>query len=161
NDAEVDAGFFDVVLDDPACQHTLFALPREPVDTAEFALGLHASRLVKDGGTLQIGIGTLSDALVYALRLRHLNNADYRAALVALGRPAAQSDAELAALTRGLYGASEMVMDGFMHLARAGVLSRRVYDDLDIEAALARGESPELGERRGHYLRGAFYLGSK
>src|SRR5215471_2343817 len=34
NDAEVEAGFFDIILDDPACRHTLFALPREPVDIA-------------------------------------------------------------------------------------------------------------------------------
>ena len=161
NEAEIDPGMFDIVLDDPACRHTLFALPREPVDIAEFALGLHASRLVQDGGTLQIGIGTLSDALVHALRLRHLNNADYRAALVALGRPATQSDPDLGPLTQGLYGASEMVMDGFMNLAKAGVLSRCVYDDMAIEQALARGESPDLGGRKGHYLRGAFYLGSK
>jgi acyl-CoA hydrolase len=115
NDAEVDAGFFDIVLDDPACRHMLFALPREPVDVAEFALGLHASTLVRDGGTLQIGIGTLSDALVYALRLRHQGNVDYRAALAALRH--AEGDAKdnssgegigsLTPFARGLYGASE------------------------------------------------------
>ena len=170
NDAEVDAGFFDIVLDDPACRHTLFALPREAVDVAEFALGLHASTLVRDGGTLQIGIGTLSDALVYALRLRHQGNADYRAALAALrqGDPDSNQNSgsadmgSLAPFVRGLYGASEMVMDGFMQLARAGILSRRVYDDMAIENALASGEDPDLAKRTdGRYLRGAFYLGSK
>ncbi len=170
NDAEVDAGFFDIVLEDPACRHTLFALPREPVDVAEFALGLHASTLVRDGGTLQIGIGTLSDALVYALRLRHQGNADYRAALAALRQGDADSNQDsgsesigsLTPFVRGLYGASEMVMDGFMQLARAGILSRRVYDDMAIEKALASGEDPDLARRTdGRYLRGAFYLGSK
>jgi acyl-CoA hydrolase len=170
NDAEVDPGFFDIVLDDPACRHLLFALPREPVDIAEFALGLHASTLVRDGGTLQIGIGTLSDALVYALRLRHLGNADYRAALSALRHGDADVDdknrseriGSLTPFVRGLYGASEMVMDGFMHLARAGILLRRVYDDMAIEKALASGEDVDLANRTdGRYLRGAFYLGSK
>jgi len=165
NEAEIDVGFFDVVLRDPACAHTLFALPREPVGVAEYALGLHASALVRDGGTLQIGIGALSDALVHALRLRHAQNADYRAALAALG------GADNALIPRiggiepfatGLYGASEMVMDGFMHLANAGVIKRCIYDDMDVERALAQGREVEAGKRHGgRYLRGAFYLGSK
>lgn len=141
NEAEVGEDFFDLVLDDPASDHVLFALPREPVGIAEFALGLHASTLVRDGGTLQIGIGALSDALVHALLLRHQDNATWRACLDALGGPhplAARIGGE-APFARGLYGASEMVMDGFMHLAQAGILSRRVYDDLAFEQALADG----------------------
>ena len=167
NEAEVDPGFFDIVLDDPACRQTLFALPREPVDIAEFALGLRASTLVRDGGTLQIGIGTLSDALVHALCLRHQHNADYRAALAALadGGAARVDGCGIGALepfATGLYGASEMIMDGFMNLARAGIVARRVYDDIAIEQALARGETVDVsGRRDGRYLRGAFYLGSK
>ena len=165
NEALVAESFFDIVLDDPASSHALFALPRSAVDAAEYALGLHASTLVRDGGTLQIGIGALSDALVHALLLRHAHNADYRVALAALGN----IDANLAArcggmdpLRRGLYGASEMVMDGFMHLARAGILSRCVYDDLDVEKALATGRDVDVsGRGDGRYLRGAFYLGSK
>ena len=141
NEAEVAADFFDLLLDDAACSHALFALPREPVGVAEFALGLHASTLVRDGGTLQIGIGTLSDALVHALLLRQQHNADYRAAVDALGgaHPLAARVGGLAPLARGLYGASEMVMDGFMHLVRGGVLTRRVYDDFALEQALAEG----------------------
>jgi len=144
NEAEVEAEFFDALLFDQASRHTLFALPREPVDAVEYAIGLHASMLVRDGGTLQIGIGALSDALVHALLLRQQRNADYRAALAAIG--AQSGEGGLAAriggldgFTRGLYGASEMVMDGFMHLAKAGILSRRVYDDLALERALEDG----------------------
>ena len=165
NEALVEEGFFDIVLDDPASGHTLFALPRSPVDPAEYALGLHASTLVRDGGTLQIGIGALSDALVHALLLRHAHNADYRAALDALGNVDARLSGGCGGMDpmpRGLYGASEMVMDGFMHLARAGILSRCVYDDLDVEKALATGRAVDLsGRGDGRYLRGAFYLGSK
>jgi len=165
NEAEVDATFFDVVLRDPTCAHTLFALPREPVDVAEYALGLHASALVRDGGTLQIGIGALSDALVHALRLRHARNADYRAALAALGgadNAVIPRSGGLEPFAAGLYGASEMLMDGFMHLANAGIVKRRVYDDLEVERALAEGHEVDAARRRdGRYLRGAFYLGSK
>ena len=165
NEAEIGADFFDVVLRDPACAHALFALPREPVDTAEYALGLHASALVRDGGTLQIGIGALSDALVHALRLRQLHNPDYRAALAAIGgidNVLIPRIGGLEPFAGGLYGASEMVMDGFMHLAKAGVVKRRVYEDLETEHALAEGRAVDVGNRRdGRYLRGAFYLGSK
>lgn len=142
-DAEVTAEFFDLLLDDPTCHHHLFALPREPVDEIEFALGLHASVLIRDGGTLQIGIGALADALVYASVLRHQHNQEYRAAWNAL----TTSDTAtlvtqyggLAPFTQGLYGASEMVMDGFMQLAKAGILKRRVYDDLALQCALNAG----------------------
>ena len=165
NDAEIGAQFFDIVLRDPACAHTLFALPREPVDTAEYALGLHASALVRDGGTLQIGIGALSDALVHALLLRQVRNADYRAALTAIGgadNALIPRIGGLDPMASGLYGASEMLMDGFMHLAKAGIIRRRVYDDLAVEQALADGREVDVANRHdGRYLRGAFYLGSK
>ncbi len=150
NDAEIDAGFFDVILDDAGSRHELFALPREPVEIAEFALGLHASTLVRDGGTLQVGIGTLSDALVHALLLRHRRNEDYCRALHVLhggADPAGAPTARIGALTPfecGLYGASEMVMDGFMHLARAGILKRHVYDDHALETALAGKQIAEV-----------------
>ena len=37
--------------------------------------------LVADGGTLQIGIGSLGDAVAQALILRHRRNADFRTML--------------------------------------------------------------------------------
>ena len=142
NEAEIGADFFDIVLEAPGCRQVLFALPREPVDVAEHAIGLHASALVRDGGTLQIGIGALSDALVYALRLRHNDNQAYVSALAAIGgdaNPLIAAIGGTAPLRGGLYGASEMVMDGFMHLAQDGVLSRCVYDDFPIERAVEDG----------------------
>ena len=141
HDAEVDLDFADVLIDAPA--HRLFALPREPVAEHEYAIGLHASALVRDGGTLQIGIGALSDALVYALIERQQSNDGYRAALRALrGGDAPAIVAECGGespLQQGLYGASEMVMDGFMHLRRAGILKRRVFDDLGLQRLRNRG----------------------
>jgi len=144
NEAEVAADFFDALLFDHANRHTLFALPRASIDPVEYALGLHASTLVRDGGTLQIGIGALSDAIVHALLLRQSDNAAYRAALDAVSAQTAEGSVaarigELGAFATGLYGASEMVMDGFMHLAKAGVLKRRVYDDQALEQALEDG----------------------
>jgi acyl-CoA hydrolase len=60
----------------------------------------------------------------------------------------------------GLYGASEMVMDGLMHLQRAGVLRRRSWDNLGLERASAAGRLAD-DVPGGHYLRGAFFLGTR
>ena len=149
NDAEQPLEFADLLVDEPG--HRLFALPREPVLEHEFAIGLHASTLVKDGGTLQIGIGALSDAVVHGLLLRERHNGDYRELMSALRQRAAVPDVVTdeggeAPLATGLYGASEMVMDGFMHLRRAGLLRRLVFDDLGLQTLLNRGLIGQLAD---------------
>ena len=162
--AEVPQNYFDIELA-PTASPPLFALPRMPVDLAEYALGLHASALVKDGGCLQIGIGALSDALVKGLLLRHQDNTAWRKMLIALDpRGATHRLAEriggLATFKTGLYGCSEMLLDGFMHLAKAGILKRRSWDNLALERAAAGGRLPN-DVPGGHYLRGAFFLGTR
>jgi acyl-CoA hydrolase len=165
----VERSFFDLVLELPGPAPKLFALPRQPVSDGEFAIGLYASTLVRDGGTLQIGIGSLSDALCHALVLRHTRNADYLRMLDALD-PALRGSALVrerggtAPFAVGLYGASEMVNDGFMHLRRAGILVRKVVDDhalmQRIESGSASAEDRQRLEADGHWLNGGFYLGS-
>ncbi len=178
-DAVVGPDFFDEIL--PAgAPHRLFAVPREPVSVRDYWVGLHASQLVADGGTLQIGIGALSDALVRALLLRHRENGAYRALLDRAGPPgtapeeapggaAAGGPAGHGALggrdpfALGLYGASEMFMDGFMHLYRAGILAREVFEDPEIQARADAGrldERPEL-VGTGALMDAAFFLGSR
>ncbi|MEO7063157.1 MAG: acetyl-CoA hydrolase/transferase C-terminal domain-containing protein [Dokdonella sp.] len=167
-DAEVGADWFDALIEDSEPKQPLFALPLSAVDLTEYAIGLHASVLVRDGGTLQIGIGALSDAIVQGLLLRHRRNADYIDVLRALrgDEPARDDPAALvggvAPFAHGLYGASEMIMDGFMHLRQAGILTRKVYDDIEVQRAIDAGiaVAPER-LRGGHYLKGAFFLGSK
>lgn len=129
-DAEVPAEFFDLVVEGPPCDHALFSTPKLPVATADFIIGLHASALVRDGGTLQVGIGSLGDAVIHALLLRQKDNAAYRQIVGEAGTPLALAEniGGLAPFVTGLYGASEMLVDGFMHLHRAGVLKREVYD---------------------------------
>ena len=82
-DADLPAGEFDMMLESPQTDFPLFAPPREPIDLADYAAGLHAARTVVDGGTLQIGIGSLGDAVAQALILRHRRNADFRTMAVA------------------------------------------------------------------------------
>lgn len=165
----VEADFFDAVIDVPGPTPKLFALPREPVSDADYAIGLYASTLVRDGGTLQIGIGSLSDALCHALVLRHTRNAEYRLLLEALAPGHAQSGlvrqfGGVEPLAQGLYGASEMVNDGFRRLREAGILVRRVVDDVDTMHRLNCGKATadDLAriEKEGRWLDGGFYLGS-
>jgi len=84
-DAEVAPEFFDLVVDNPDYAHHLFGVPAMALDPAEHMIGLYASSLIKDGGTLQVGIGNLGDACVYALQLRHKDNPRYRQLLDTLG----------------------------------------------------------------------------
>ena len=83
--AQVDPQLFDFVVDDARYDYDLFAPPNAALGNVDHAIGLHASALVRDGGTLQVGIGELGDALVYALLLRHQQNDAWRGALGALG----------------------------------------------------------------------------
>src|SRR5262245_63542864 len=68
-----------LMLESQATDFRLFAPPREPIDLADSAAGLHVARTVADGGTLQLGIGSLGDAVAHALILRHRRNAEFRA----------------------------------------------------------------------------------
>ena len=167
--AAVEESFFDIVITPPGPYPKLFALPRQPVNDADYAIGLYASTLVRDGGTLQIGIGALADALSHALALRHTDNDRYREVLHALDPELAHHPAVIASggmdpFAIGLYGCSEMLNEGFKRLVEAGVIRRKVVDDEALMTRIARGTA-NLGdqarlERDGEYLHGAFYLGS-
>ncbi len=156
-DAIVDPDFFDLLIDTDPDQR-LFALPRMAVQAQDHAVGFHASRLVADAGTLQIGIGSLSDALIHSLILRHRDNDRYRALLADLA-PAPCALDEHEPFRTGLYGASELFMDAFMHLYQAGILTREVFDDLDLQQRANAGEALEAGGS-GVLMDGGFFLGS-
>ena len=157
-DAVVEPYFFDEIVETDPDQR-LFALPRAPVALQDHAVGFHASRLMADGGTLQIGIGSLSDALVHSMILRHQHNDHYRAVLDKLAVPDWKHE-ERGEFEEGIYGASEMFMDAFMHLYRAGILKRGVFDDLETQQRVNRGESVEQAGR-GTIMDGGFFLGTR
>ncbi len=79
--AELEPGAFDFVLENPRLDASLFCPPNGQLASVDHAIGLHVSALVRDGGTLQIGIGELGDALCYALLLRHQQNRAWTQAL--------------------------------------------------------------------------------
>jgi hypothetical protein len=123
-EADVPADIFEVLLDSPSTDFPLFAPPNEPVSDARYAQGFHAASLVPDGGTLQLGIGSTSDAVVKALLLRQHDNQAFCDTLRAL-RPAPAA-VESGRFEVGLYAATEMFVEGFLHLYRAGILKREV-----------------------------------
>lgn len=136
NDAEIAAERFDYLVDDPAGTHTLFAPPNQRVDDQDYGIALWSSALVKDGGTLQIGIGSLGDGIAQALILRERDNAAYLAALHALGKGSLPGGLHTRPFDEGLYGCSEMFVNGFMALIDAGILRREVFDDLALQTLL-------------------------
>ena len=75
---DLPADEFSAVLDSPATEFPLFAPPAEPISDTKYAIGLHAAGLVRDGGTLQIGIGQIGDALAQGLMVRHRDNAQFQ-----------------------------------------------------------------------------------
>lgn len=146
-DAEVDPDFYDMVLEAPTLDHPLFSAPKlQPLGDVDYLLGLHASCLVADGGTLQIGIGALGDAVTYALCLRQQNNAVYKEALLRTGiltperRDFIKRVGGTGPFERGLYGATEMLVEGFMHLQQAGILKREVYDFWALQQLINAGD---------------------
>jgi acyl-CoA hydrolase len=146
-DAEVPPSFFDIIVESSEVNHQLFALPRTPLSATDHLIGLYASQLIEDDGTLQIGIGSLSDAIVAAAILRQKNNSAYREVVARLWQGKSQPPSlHHESFVKGLYGTSEMVMDAFMHLRKAGILKREIFD---------------LDEEKKRYLHGAFFLGSK
>lgn len=147
NDAQVPAEFFDDIIDQPELYSELFCTPHQPITPTDHMIGFYTSALVKDGGTLQIGIGSLGDAVVNSLLVRHQNNTDYRQLLTESKAcdhfPILEQEGGWDTFTEGLYGNTEMLVPGYMELIKGDVLKRRVYDDAAIQALVNQGYSTD------------------
>lgn len=149
HDAELPIASFDVVLDRQKTEYPLFPVPQMAISPADHAIGFYASALLRDGGTLQVGIGSLGAALVHSAILRHQNNSAWRTVYdnlqVAERNPVAVEAGGVDPFEQGLYGCSEMMVDGFGHLMNAGVLTRKVYDHAGLQALVNEGKvGPEV-----------------
>ena len=118
------------------------APPNNKVSAADYAIGLHASSLVADGGTLQIGIGSLGDAIAQALIVRDRHGDEYRRILESLC-PDGLAGRELGRFDQGLYGCSEMFVNGFLKLIEAGIIRREVFGDAVLQQLLNDGAIDE------------------
>ncbi|HVS14266.1 MAG TPA: acetyl-CoA hydrolase/transferase C-terminal domain-containing protein [Thermoanaerobaculia bacterium] len=145
--AAVPAERFDVVLEAERLDFLPFAPPPEPVSTVDASIALCASTLIRDGGSLQLGIGALGDAIAGLLCERHRENERYRRLVSATGLlersgPLIEAWGGLGRFEQGLYAPTEMLVSGFLHLYRAGVLARRAYPDAALQRVLdARGDT--------------------
>ena len=136
-EGDLPASEFSAVLDSAETDFPLFAPPSEPITDTKYAIGLHAAGLVRDGGTLQIGIGQVGDALAQGLIVRHRDNVQFHDIMSRLAPAGAK---QTGPFEKGLYGVSEMLFEAFLGLIDAGILKREVD---------------------GVLLHGAFFLGPK
>jgi hypothetical protein len=136
---DLPADEFSAVLESPETDFPLFAPPSEPISDTKYAVGLHAAGLVRDGGTLQIGIGQIGDALAQGLIIRHRDRRQFCSIMKRLA-PDPAAPLETSPFDKGLYGLSEMVTEAFLALIEANILKREVD---------------------GAILHGAFFLGPK
>ena len=162
-DAEFDAADLDLLIDEEE-HSTLFSTPNMPVGIQDHCIGLYASTLVRDGGTLQIGIGSMGDALTAALLARQADNDGYRALLADLQVNQWQSlidrEGGVEPFAQGLYGCSEMFVNGLLALADAGIVRRKVYPTLELQQRANAG-TLDPAAAGGISVHGGFFLGPR
>ncbi|UVL61551.1 acetyl-CoA hydrolase [Pseudomonas sp. B21-032] len=156
--SELPRNDFDLLIDRPE-NTRLFSTPNMPVTTQDHFIGLHASTLVRDGGTLQIGIGAMGDALTAGLLARQADSEAYQALLADINltpwHSLIEREGGLQPFARGLYGCSEMFVNGLLALVEAGIIRRPVYPDESRQQAANNGELDDQGV----LVHGGFFLG--
>lgn len=164
-DAELSTEAFDLLLEDEE-HSTLFSTPNMPVGFQDHFIGLHASTLVRDGGTLQIGIGAMGDALTAALLARQADNGAYRALLAELDATTSwqaliEREGGVQPFAQGLYGCSEMFVNGLLVLVDADIVRRKVYADAALQRQANAGTLDESAHPDGIVVHGGFFLGPR
>jgi acyl-CoA hydrolase len=143
NHAAISASQFDILLEHPCSDYPLFSAPQMAISPEDHLIGFYASTLLKDGGTLQVGIGSLGAALIHSAIMRHRRNDHWQSVYDYLSIPGnfpvAQSLGGVGPFEQGLYGCSEMMVDGFIHLLEAGVMHREVYDHAGLQELINAG----------------------
>lgn len=151
HDAAIAVDQFDMFLASPETEYPLFSAPQMAISPADHLIGFYASSLLKDGGTLQVGIGALGASVVHSAILRHKHNDEWRAVYdhldIASRFPIAEACGGTGRFEEGLYGCSEMMVDGFLYLLQEGILKREVFDDADLQDLINRtliSQTPSL-----------------
>ncbi|WP_290889535.1 acetyl-CoA hydrolase/transferase C-terminal domain-containing protein [Hoeflea sp.] len=114
------------MVHEPRTSFELFSVVRRPASPQDQAIGLHVSQLIADGGTLQIGIGSIGDAVAQSLLLRHSRNGDYLSLIASNPFSSSRSQAHHAPFETGLYAVTEMLVGGILELFEGGVIRREV-----------------------------------
>ncbi|MDA3897246.1 MAG: hypothetical protein PF482_14015 [Desulfobacteraceae bacterium] len=140
-DAVVKGDVFDAIIDAPKYTSRLFGAPKMSITTPDYMIGMYASTLIKDNGTLQIGIGSLGDALCYGLRMRHTQNAEYKKFINDTGMLGKFGNVidrigGINTFKDGITGSTEMLVDGYLYLLESGVVKRKTYNNVPLQRLL-------------------------
>lgn len=143
-DAVFEANEYDCILQGPDFDYELFGAPKNPVSVADYWIGINTSVLIKDGGTLQVGIGALGDAIVAGLVMRNDHNEVYQEILDRAGLKnryarLIEEWGDTGIFNQGLYGSSEMFVDAFMQLYKNKILKRQVFDSIPLMKLINQG----------------------
>ncbi|EAQ04833.1 hypothetical protein OB2597_06105 [Pseudooceanicola batsensis HTCC2597] len=121
-EAALSADEVDLCLE-PGEDFDLFSVVKRPVGHAEHAIGLHVARTVPDGGTLQIGIGAIGDAVAHALMMRQRGDLSDVTRRTPFAPDPFDEDGPF---DTGLYAVTEMLVDGLLRLFEVGIVRREV-----------------------------------
>jgi len=133
-DANVPEDEIDLLLAADDFDYPLFSLPNRRVSDGDYATAMHVASLVRDGGTLQVGIGSLSDAVAHCIKLRHSNPEIFAAVLAKLPggtstRRRQNAPVELSPFKEGLYSSTELMSDALYSLFDADLIRRPANDE--------------------------------
>lgn len=156
-DAEVSPEQYDIIIEGPECNYPLFSTPRLPVSDPDYMIGMHVSSLIRDDGTLQIGIGALGDAISYGLDMRQKQNEVYRELVSASGisaeyQPLIDEIGGTEPFVEGIYGSTEMLVDAFIQLYKSGVVKRKVYHHVALQSLINQGKLSDKDDIPGNIL---------
>lgn len=143
-DAVVAPESYDMILQGPDVNYELFAPPKDAVAIPDHMIGINVSTLIPDGGTIQVGIGALGDAIVAGLVMRNEHNEVYngfinKAGITKRYRPLIDRWGDTGVFNQGLYGSSEMFVDAFMQMYKSKILKRQVFDSIPLMKLINEG----------------------
>lgn len=146
-DAIVDKNEYDFILQGEEYNLPLFGAPKDAITLIDHMIGINVSTLLKDGGTIQVGIGALGDAIVSGLIMRNEHNAVYREVVEKAGLLSKYGGlidrlGGTGLFKEGLYGSSEMFVDAFLQMYRSGILRRKVFNSVPLMKLINKGELP-------------------
>ena len=127
---------------------SLFPIPHEALSPQDHLIGLYSASLIKDGGSLQIGIGKLGMAVASGLITRQKEPHAFQLFLKELRvmekfGELIRQEGGCEALQEGLYASTEMMSDEYMEIYRAGIIKRKVFDHVGLQQLINDKEISE------------------
>lgn len=144
-DAVLSPESYDMILQGPDVNYELFAPPKDAVAIPDHMIGINVSTLVRDGGTIQVGIGALGDAIVAGLVMRNEHNEVYNEFINKAGITERYASliakwGDTGLFHKGLYGSSEMFVDAFMQMYKSKILKRKVFESIPLMKLINEGK---------------------